>query len=203
VDISGGKKSMVSGSQLAANIFGFDVYYVDFEEFDIKQRRPVHGTEFINSLNPQLDAIFEWMEFGSKQLLEKTSIPEILNGFKYFVKSNGGAINAFWESRLSCKLKSSPEGIGQGLLLSFLDGMIGKFVNIYGEVSRGIGEDDIEINTKGKTHIIELKIAEPGFSLEALAKVPKQDNLSFRVKREIFYNQWGIRFLTFVRNDNL
>jgi len=38
---------------------------------------------------------------------------------------------------------------------------------------------------------------------EALAKVPKQDNLSFRVKREIFYNQWGIRFLTFVRNDNL
>jgi hypothetical protein len=31
---------------------------------------------------------------------------------------------------------------------------------------------------------------------EALAKVLKQANLSFRVKREIFYNQWGIRFLT-------
>lgn len=117
VDISGGKKSMVSGAQLAANIFGFHVYYIDFEEFDIKQRRLVHGTEFINSLNPQLDAVFEGMEFGAKQLLEKVSIPEILAGFKNFVESNGGAINAFWESRLSCKLKSSPEGIGQGLLL--------------------------------------------------------------------------------------
>jgi|GEM_PF-4724657 len=38
---------------------------------------------------------------------------------------------------------------------------------------------------------------------EALAKVLKQANLSFRVKGEIFYNQLDIRFLTFVRNDNL
>jgi hypothetical protein len=40
-------------------------------------------------------------------------------------------------------------------------------------------------------------------TIEALANVLKQANLSFRVKREIFYNQWGTRFLTFVRNDNL
>jgi len=29
-----------------------------------------------------------------------------------------------------------------------------------------IQKDDIEINIKGKTHVIELKIAEPGFSLD-------------------------------------
>jgi hypothetical protein len=38
--------------------------------------------------------------------------------------------------------------------------------------------------------------------MEPLAKVLKPANLSFRVKREIFYNQWATRFLTFVRNDN-
>jgi hypothetical protein len=41
------------------------------------------------------------------------------------------------------------------------------------------------------------------FTIEALAKVLKPTNLSFRVKGEIFYTQWVTRFLTFIRNDNL
>ena len=39
--------------------------------------------------------------------------------------------------------------------------------------------------------------------MEALAKVLKQANLSFRVKREIFYNQWDLSFHDLIGESNV
>ncbi len=51
VDISGGKKSMIGGSFLAASITDCQIYYVDFEEYH--NTYPLPGTEFIHILpNP-------------------------------------------------------------------------------------------------------------------------------------------------------
>ena len=49
IDVTGGKKSMVSGGFLAASILDIDTYYIDFEKF--MDGRPVIVTEFINKLD--------------------------------------------------------------------------------------------------------------------------------------------------------
>lgn len=64
IDISGGKKSMVAGAFEAASVYGFDLYYVDYERYDINSRRPHPGTEFLTRLdNPyEVFSVREWLE---------------------------------------------------------------------------------------------------------------------------------------------
>jgi tetratricopeptide (TPR) repeat protein len=53
IDITGGKKTMVSGAFTAAAIYGFDIWYVDSGEYDPILQTPVPGTErYIEVLNP-------------------------------------------------------------------------------------------------------------------------------------------------------
>lgn len=53
LDISGGKKTMISGAFLSASVSeNCDVFYVDFLEYSRQNRRPVPGTEFLNKFNP-------------------------------------------------------------------------------------------------------------------------------------------------------
>lgn len=55
VDISGGKKSMVSGASMAAAVIGADVFYVDNRKYLSQFRKPEPGSEFLNCLdNPYI-----------------------------------------------------------------------------------------------------------------------------------------------------
>ncbi len=54
-DITGGKKSMIGGASLAAAILNYDLFYMDNEGYDTRERRPRDGKEFLNLLpNPYL-----------------------------------------------------------------------------------------------------------------------------------------------------
>lgn len=53
VDITGGKKAMVSGASAAASFLGCTIFYVDYSEYNPTLRKPVPGTEYLNKLkNP-------------------------------------------------------------------------------------------------------------------------------------------------------
>ena len=61
VDITGGKKSMVSGAAMAGAVLGADIYYVDTDSFNRELNKPEPGTEHLNLLeNPY--AIFGDLE---------------------------------------------------------------------------------------------------------------------------------------------
>ena len=62
IDITGGKKSMVSGAYLYAAYAGMRISYVDFEEYDPEYRRPYGFTCKIGSItNPyEVYALREW-----------------------------------------------------------------------------------------------------------------------------------------------
>lgn len=53
IDITGGKKIMLSGAFTIASIFSVPGFYVDFEEYDKTTGKPLYGTEFFNRIkNP-------------------------------------------------------------------------------------------------------------------------------------------------------
>lgn len=62
IDITGGKKSMVSGCSLAASYLGIDTLYVDYAEYHDKYRKPTPGTEFPIFLSDPLEV------FGDREI---------------------------------------------------------------------------------------------------------------------------------------
>ncbi|QTA91969.1 hypothetical protein [Desulfonema magnum] len=68
IDITGGKKTMVAGSFMAsAHSQTCDIFYVDFEEYDLQRREPCYGTEFLAKLpNPsEIFSIVDWERIKS------------------------------------------------------------------------------------------------------------------------------------------
>ena len=51
VDITGGKKSMVSGAAMAGAVLGADIYYVDSDHFNRELGKPEPGTEYLSLLD--------------------------------------------------------------------------------------------------------------------------------------------------------
>lgn len=77
IDITGGKKTMVSGAFTAASITNTDAYYVDFENYD--GANPVPGTEFlrlqknpVDNLMTGLKSIFD--EIKSQNRITKDAL---------------------------------------------------------------------------------------------------------------------------------
>lgn len=62
IDITGGKKSMVSGCTLAANYLGLDALYVDYDTYKTEFRKPQPGTELPTILRDPLEV------FGDREL---------------------------------------------------------------------------------------------------------------------------------------
>lgn len=62
IDITGGKKSMVSGCTLAANYLGLDALYVDYNTYNPDFRKPQPGTELPTILKDPLEV------FGDREL---------------------------------------------------------------------------------------------------------------------------------------
>lgn len=50
IDITGGKKNMISCAFLSAVIKGFTIYYVDHEEYFLKKSVPFPGTEYLSKI---------------------------------------------------------------------------------------------------------------------------------------------------------
>ena len=68
VDITGGKKSMVSGAAMAGAVLGADIYYVDTDNFDRDLGKPEPGSEFLSLLdNPY--TVFGDMEAEKAEVL--------------------------------------------------------------------------------------------------------------------------------------
>ena len=63
VDITGGKKSMVSGASQAAAILNLDVFYMDHYRYDSEARRPVSGSEYLHQLPNPMEVLGE-VEYG-------------------------------------------------------------------------------------------------------------------------------------------
>ena len=51
VDITGGKKSMVSGAAMAGAVLGADIYYVDTNQFNRELSKPEPRSEYLSSLD--------------------------------------------------------------------------------------------------------------------------------------------------------
>lgn len=51
VDITGGKKSMVSGAAMAGAVLGADIYYVDTDNFNREFGKPEPGSEYLSLLD--------------------------------------------------------------------------------------------------------------------------------------------------------
>ena len=51
VDITGGKKSMVSGAAMAGAVLGADIYYVDTNHFNRELGKPEPGSEYLSLLD--------------------------------------------------------------------------------------------------------------------------------------------------------
>ena len=51
VDITGGKKSMVSGAAMAGAVLGADIYYVDTDNFSRELGKPEPGSEYLSLLD--------------------------------------------------------------------------------------------------------------------------------------------------------
>ena len=70
VDITGGKKSMVSGAAMAGAVLGADIYYVDSDHFNRELGKPEPGTEYLSLLdNPY--TVFGDMEAEKAKSLYK------------------------------------------------------------------------------------------------------------------------------------
>jgi hypothetical protein len=60
IDITGGKKIMLSGAFTMASIYSVPGFYVDFEEYDKATGKPLYGTEFLNRVkNPLVGYILK------------------------------------------------------------------------------------------------------------------------------------------------
>jgi len=88
IDVTGGKKSMVSGAYLYAAYAGARISYVDFEEYDVERRRPYGYSCKIGELaNPYQEfALREWervrtlynrYQFREARQLVKTIQPQM------------------------------------------------------------------------------------------------------------------------------
>jgi hypothetical protein len=44
--ISGGKKSIVSAAAMGAMVYNYEIYYMEYSEYDAENKRPVPGTEY-------------------------------------------------------------------------------------------------------------------------------------------------------------
>ncbi len=62
IDITGGKKSTVSGCSSAANHLGIDILYVDYHQYFTDERKPIPGTECPVILEDPLEV------FGDREL---------------------------------------------------------------------------------------------------------------------------------------
>lgn len=94
-----------------------------------------------------------------KRLLKKKrrSISSLLSLFKQAVESK--AIDGFWQSRLKGKLKSNPEGIGQGLLAVYLKAVVQDGSGIVlREVGSGVGFVDVGVVLCSVLHLVEIKM---------------------------------------------
>lgn len=69
IDITGGKKNMISCAFLSAVIKGFTIYYVDHEEYFLKKSVPFPGTEYLSKIEYplSLDRIAEIIKDKSQK----------------------------------------------------------------------------------------------------------------------------------------
>ncbi|WP_226679069.1 TIGR02710 family CRISPR-associated CARF protein [Mesobacillus jeotgali] len=81
VDITGGKKSMVSGCTLAANMLGLDILYLDYSEYNPDMRKPKPGSEIPKKLDDPLEV------FGDRELqrgITKFNSRNFLSAYEIF-----------------------------------------------------------------------------------------------------------------------
>jgi hypothetical protein len=88
--------------------------------------------------------------------LPRLTIEALVNEFKHAVEAR--AIDTFWESRKSGKLRRRPEKIAQGLFATFAKGSLRAKGLVLREVVSGIGFVDLGIVISKGMHLVELKI---------------------------------------------
>ena len=71
VDVTGGKKAMVSGASAAAALAGCRIFYVDYSEYDPALRKPIPGTEYMNELKNPIEVFGEIDAEKGKELFNK------------------------------------------------------------------------------------------------------------------------------------
>jgi hypothetical protein len=116
-----------------------------------------------------------------KQINKKhrRTMATLLSKFREAIEAR--AIDVFWQSRKQSKLTRNPERIGQGLLATFIKGVL--FPSQKGlvlrEVHSGIGFIDIAVIFSSVLHLIELKVLTSKFvgvsQLEHYMRTEKRD----------------------------
>jgi len=87
VDITGGKKAMVSGASAAAALAGCAILYVDYSEYDPELRKPIPGTEYINELKNPIEIFGEIDAAKGRELFNKGNFSASIEVFDRLEKS--------------------------------------------------------------------------------------------------------------------
>lgn len=90
VDISGGKKAMTGGAAIAAAFLNLDIFYNDYDKYDVELRMPEPGSEFLNRLNNPFDTSQDVLEHIGTELFNNS---DFFNAGIMFEKATKVAIN--------------------------------------------------------------------------------------------------------------
>lgn len=104
IDITGGKKTMVTGAFMAsAHSRTCDIFYIDFEEYNIRNSEPVYGTEFLASLpNPsEIFSLADWDRLISlKESYQFNQALKELDNIKENIAKHGKYFSDTFKTRL-------------------------------------------------------------------------------------------------------
>jgi len=145
VDITGGKKAMVSGASAAAALADCRILYMDYTEYNSELRKPVPGTEFINELKNPIEIFGEFDAEKGKELFRKgdfSAATEIFSRLKqrvmrpekYELYSNLASFFSSWEEydfpKALTSLTKIKYGIERYRIFKEWDGAITKYREI-------------------------------------------------------------------------
>ncbi len=112
-----------------------------------KKEQLLHETAFQGGLESERRALKSLKRRNIKTLLEK---------FSAALQSK--AVDSFWDSRKSLKLRSKPEAIAQSHLALFMWAVLDGRGVVFREVESGIGYIDLVVLLARTPHLIEVKL---------------------------------------------
>ena len=129
VDITGGKKSMVSGAAMAGAVLGADIYYVDTNHFNRELGKPEPGSEYLSLLdNPytvlgdleveKAKDLYDRYDYAGAQRIFNQLNEQVGNPSQAKVYEAYGLLCAAYEAGDNLDISSAKENLQQ--LLSIL-----------------------------------------------------------------------------------
>jgi CRISPR-associated protein (TIGR02710 family) len=182
IDITGGKKSMVSGCTLAANYLGIDVLYVDYETYNPQFRKPQPGSELPTILEDPLEV------FGDRELergIVKFNSGDFISASEIFTTIKDRVINP--------RIYEMYEALSNGY--QDLEGL--RFNQACQNINKALTISDLIRSEK----LPVLKLQKQLDSIRSLIDFPYHDENRILSNKKLFWHIYG--FIFFIAKHNI